>query len=291
MPEGATPDWAVAILLGLLQGLTEFFPVSSSAHLELVPWLAGWDLFGDDGELENAFDIALHVGTLAGAASYLRADIACYGAALWRAVRGRVQREASIAVSLGVSAVPAAVVGVAAQGHLLGLAEQPLLIAGLLAGFGWLLWRTDAAAHERGAQRSQDSYRLRDALAMGLAQAAALLPGVSRSGVTITAARRLGFDRAASARLAFLMSLPLIAGAGVYRFATLADAAPTRTHLQMFVVGGICAAVSSWAGVAAMVRLLARVGARRGSSPFAPFAGYRVALAAVVAAAAISGLR
>ena len=323
------PDPAVAILLGLLQGLTEFFPVSSSAHLEVVPWLAGWDLFDGDNELENAFDVAVHVGTLVGAALYLRADITRYAAALWRGIRGRAERDTLIAVSLALSALPAAAVGVALEDRLLDLAEQPLLIAALLAGFGWLLWRSDVAAHDRGAQRTQDSYRARDALGMGLAQATALLPGVSRSGVTITAGRWLGFDRAAAARLAFLMSLPLIGGAGVYRFATLEDAAPTSAELWLFIVGGLAAAVSSWAGVAAMVWLLDRTGRRSqrspleaeppgeavaraarerseqereatgaatrrfstSRSPFALFAGYRLALAAAVAVVAISGLR
>ena len=328
------PESAVAILLGLLQGVTEFFPVSSSAHLEVVPWLAGWDLFDGDTELENAFDVALHVGTLGGAAVYLRADIARYAAALWRGIRGRAERDTAIAVSLALSAIPAALVGVAFEDRLLDLAEEPLLIAALLAGFGCLLWWSDVAARERGAQRPQDSYRLRDAVGMGFAQATALLPGVSRSGVTITAARRLGFERAAAARLAFLMSLPLIAGAGVYRAVTLADAAPTSAQLRLFIVGGVAAAVSSWAGVAAMVWLLGRNGQRpqrspseaeptgeavaraaRGPnrtrigeqereasgcvtrrlstsrSPFAVFAGYRLALAAAVAIVAISGVR
>ena len=285
------PDAGAAILLGLLQGLTEFFPVSSSAHLEVVPWLAGWDLFEGDSELENAFDVALHVGTLIGAVWYLRADIARYATALWRGIRGRAERDTVIAVCLALSAIPAAVVGVALEDHLLDLAEQPLLIAALLAGFGWLLWRCDAAAHERGAQRPQDAFRLRDAVGMGLAQAAALLPGVSRSGVTMTAGRRLGFGRAAAARLAFLMSLPLIAGAGVYRFATLADTAPTAAQMRLFLIGGVAAAVSSWAGLAAMARLLDRSERHPQRSPFALFAGYRLALAAAVAAVAISGLR
>lgn len=285
------PDSVVAFLLGLLQGLTEFFPVSSSAHLEVVPWLAGWDLFDGDHELESAFDVALHVGTLAGAAWYLRADIARYVAALWRGITGSAEGDTQVAVSLALSAIPAAVVGVALEDRLLDLAERPLLIAVLLAGFGWLLWWSDVAARARGVQRPQDSYRLRDAVGMGLAQAAALLPGVSRSGVTITAGRWLGFDRAAAARLAFLMSLPLIAGAGVYRFATLGDAAPANAELQLFIIGSIAAAVSSWAGVAAMVWLLDLTGRRPQRSPFALFAGYRLMLAAAVAVVAISGLR
>ena len=322
-------DVAAALVLGVLQGLTEFFPVSSSAHLEVVPWLAGWDLFDGDSELENAFDVALHVGTLVGAAWYLRADIVRYATALWTAARTRQLRpvdadpdgtvrdesaagsgpvrsdrgdawldgrerggrDAVVALSLLVSAVPAALVGVSLESRLLGLAEEPLLIAALLAGFGWLLWWSDVSAQRRGAQRPQNSYRLRDALGMGVAQAAALLPGVSRSGVTMTAGRWLGFDRVAAARLAFLMSLPLIAGAGVYRFATLTDAVPTDAQLRLFIVGSIAAALSSWAGVAAMVWLLDRTGRRLQRNPFALFAGYRLALAAAVAVVALSGLR
>lgn len=284
-------DIAVAIMLGLLQGLTEFFPVSSSAHLEIVPWLGGWDLFDGDSELENSFDVALHVGTLVGAALYLRADIALYAVALWRGVRGRPTRHTVVAVGLAVSAVPAALVGLVLEDVVIDLAEEPLLIAVLLVAFGWLLWRSDVSASRRGPQRDQHTYGLRDAAAMGVAQAMALLPGVSRSGVTITAGRWLGFDRAAAARLAFLMSLPIIAGAGLYRGTTLAQAAPSTAHLQLIIIGAAAAVVSSWLGVAAMVRLLDRVGQRPGRSPFALFFGYRVALAAAVAVVALTGLR
>lgn len=284
-------DIAVAIVLGLLQGLTEFFPVSSSAHLELVPWLGGWDLFDGDSELENSFDVALHVGTLAGAALYLRADIARYAVALWRGIRGRPTPDTVVALSLAVSAVPAALVGLAIEDVVLDLAEEPLLIAALLAGFGWLLWWSDTSASRRGSQRNQQTFGLRDAAAMGVAQAMALLPGVSRSGVTITAARWLGFDLGASARLAFLMSLPIIAGAGLYRGATLAQAAPTAAQTQLIVFGAAAAVVSSWLGVAAMVWLVDRAGRHPGRSVFAAFFGYRVLFAAAVAVVVLTGLR
>ncbi len=282
-----------AVVLGLLQGLTEFFPVSSSAHLELVPWLAGWDLFDGDTELENTFDVAVHVGTLVGAAVYLRRDIARYGSALWHAAKSgsvRDRPDAVAALSLVVSAVPAALVGVALEDRLLSLAEKPLLIAALLAAFGWLLWWSDASAT---AGRQQSGFGIRDALTMGIAQAAALLPGVSRSGITMTAARWRGFDRAASARLAFLMSLPLIAGAGVYRAGTL-SAAPTGEQIAMLIVGGLTAAVSSWAGVGMMLWLLRRTDCGSGHerrSPFALFAGYRTAVALAVLVVIVTGLR
>ena len=284
-------DVGIAIVLGLLQGLTEFFPVSSSAHLELVPWLAGWDLFDGDNDLENSFDVALHVGTLAGAALYLRADIARYAAALWRGIRGRPTPHTVVAISLAVSAIPAALVGLALEDVVLDLAEEPLLIAALLVAFGGLLWWSDVTASRRELGRPQHTYGLRDAAAMGLAQAMALLPGVSRSGATITAGRWLGFDRAAAARLAFLMSLPVIAGAGLYRAGTLAEAAPSAAHVQLMVIGAATAVVSSWAGVAAMVRLLDRMGQRPRRSPFALFFGYRAVLAVAVAAVVFSGLR
>ncbi len=284
-------DVVVAILLGLLQGLTEFFPVSSSAHLELVPWLGGWDLFNGDGELENSFDVALHVGTLAGAALYLRADIARYAAALWQGIRGRPTAHTAIAVSLVVSAVPAALVGLVLEDVVLDLAEEPLLIAALLASFGWLLWWSDSAASRGALRRDQHAYGLRDASVMGFAQALALLPGVSRSGVTITAGRWLGFDRAAAARLAFLMSLPIIAGAGLYRGFTLAQTPPSVPELQVIAVGAAAAVVSSWLGVAAMLRLLDRAGRRSVRSPFALFFGYRTALAAAAVVVVLTGLR
>lgn len=284
-------DVGVAILLGLLQGLTEFFPVSSSAHLELVPWLGGWNLFDGDSELENSFDVALHVGTLVGAALYLRTDIAGYAVALWHGIRGRPTRNTVVAVSLAASAIPAALVGLALEDVLLDGAEEPLLIAALLAAFGWLLWWSDATASRRGLQRDQHAFGLRDAAAMGLAQAMALLPGVSRSGVTITAGRWLGFDRAAAARLAFLMSLPVIAGAGLYRGTTLAQAAPAAAEVQLIVIGAAAAAVSSWWGVGAMVRLLDRADRREVRSPFALFFGYRLVLAVAVAAVVLSGVR
>ena len=294
-----------AVILGLLQGLTEFFPVSSSAHLELMPWLVGWDLFGGDAEMENTFDVAVHVGTLVGAAVYLRRDIARYASALWRAVRSGVLRgrpdasdrpnppdrsDAIVALSLAVSAVPAALIGVALEDRLLSLAEEPLLIAASLAGFGWLLWWSDARAT---AGRQQSEFGIRDALTMGAAQAAALLPGVSRSGVTMTAGRWLGFDRAAAARLSFLMSLPVIAGAGVYRAGTL-SAAPTGSQIAVLSVGGVTAALSSWAGGAAMLWLLRRTGSgppNKRRSPFALFAGYRTAVAIVVLLVIVTGLR
>lgn len=301
-----------AIVLGLLQGLTEFFPISSSAHLELVPWLAGWDLFDGDSVLENTFDVALHVGTLAGATAYLRRDIARYAKALWytAAAKGRTahtgdsddamlaaarnRADATIAVALVLSVVPAALVGVALERRLLSLAEEPMLIAALLAVFGGLLWWSDSRALERNAQRSHQQFGLRDALGMGVAQALALLPGVSRSGITMTAGRWLNFERAAAARLAFLMSLPLIAGAGVYRAGTLAAAAPTAPQIAMFVVGGTAAAASSWVGVGAMLRLMDRPAVQSAStlrSPFALFAGYRIVVAAAVVLVVVTGLR
>ena len=194
---------------------------------------------------------------------YLRADIARYAVALWRGIRGNPTPHTVVAVSLAVSAIPAALVGLALEDVVLDLAEEPLLIAALLAAFGWLLWRSDATASRRGLQRSQHTYGLRDAAGMGLAQAMALLPGVSRSGVTITAGSMAGLRPRSGSAVGVPHELagdrrggPLPRGhAGTGR-------SQRGAQVQLIVIGAATAVLSSWAGVAAMVRLLDRMGQR-----------------------------
>lgn len=264
-----------AILLGITQGLAEFLPISSSGHLELVPWLFGWDDFGGDTDLENAFDVALHVGTLVGAMAYLWSDVVKYTVAgLGAATRRREwDLDARIAWFLLASAVPAAVAGVLLEDLLLDLAENVTMIAVLLIVFGVLLLVADRLPTARGDHRGRDmtDFGLRDALKMGAGQACALLPGVSRSGVTITVGRALHFDRNATARIAFLMSLPLIAGAGVYRgLSVVSDGFPSELA-GGFIAGMIAAAVTGWFAVWGTLRFVR-------SRTFAPFVVYRVAM-------------
>ena len=251
-----------AIVLGVVQGLSEFFPISSSAHLELTRWLFGWEELS--GELETSFDVAVHLGTLVGAVAYLRADIAKYFVALLAPLRLQpLSNDGRIGAFLVASAVPAGLVGVALADQI-NSREGIAAIAVALIVFGLLLLIADRMPSRRG----QDDFALRDALAMGLGQALALQPGVSRSGAALTVSRLLGFERDAAVRLVFLMSLPVIAGAGLF---SLSDADIPSTFLVPFVWGAVASAVTGWVAVWGMLRLVR-------SHSFTPFVCYRVIL-------------
>lgn len=244
-----------ALLLGIVQGITEFLPVSSSGHLALVPWLFGWDDFAGDPALENAFDVSLHLGTLVGAAAYLRDDIRRYGTALLSSVAGRSHdaTDARIGGILLVTVLPAGLIGLLVLSSTTDLGDRTWLVAVSLIGFGLLL----GAADRRPGDRDPGSLRVRDALLLGVAQGLAFQPGVSRSGAALTAARLLGIERVAAARLVFLMSLPVIAGAGLV---SAFDVRVPSEWWSTFAVGTLAAAVSGWFAVHGMLRLLARRG-------------------------------
>jgi len=244
-----------ALLLGIVQGITEFLPVSSSGHLVLVPWLFGWDDFAGDPALENAFDVSLHLGTLVGAAAYLRDDIRRYGTALLASVAGcsHDATDARIGGILLVTVLPAGLIGLLVLSSTTDLGDRIWLVAVSLIGFGLLL----GAADRRPGDRDPESLRVRDALLLGAAQGLAFQPGVSRSGAALTAARLLGIERAAAARLVFLMSLPVIAGAGLV---SAFDVRVPSDWWSAFAVGTLAAAVSGWFAVHGMLRLLARRG-------------------------------
>ncbi|MCP4793718.1 MAG: undecaprenyl-diphosphate phosphatase [Actinomycetia bacterium] len=244
-----------ALILGIVQGFTEFLPVSSSGHLALVPWLFGWDDFGGDQSLENAFDVALHLGTLVGVIAYLRDDIRRYGVALLSSAAGRPHdiSEARVGGLLLVTAVPTGLIGVLVLSSTADLGDRTWLVAVCLIGFGLLL----GAADRRPGDRDPDSLRVRDALVLGLAQGLAFQPGVSRSGATLTAARVLGLERVSAARLVFLMSVPVIAGAGLL---SAFDVRVPSDWLPAFAVGTLTAAVGGWFAVHGMLRLLSHRG-------------------------------
>ena len=244
-----------ALLLGIVQGITEFLPVSSSGHLALIPWLFGWDDFAGDPALENAFDVSLHLGTLVGAAAYLRDDIRRYGTALLASVAGRSHdaTDARIGGILLVTVLPAGLIGLLVLSSTTDLGDRTWLVAVSLIGFGLLL----GAADRRPGARDPGSLRVRDALLLGAAQGLAVPPGVSRSGAALTAARLLGIERVAAARLVFLMSLPVIAGAGLV---SAFDVRVPSEWWSAFAVGTLAAAVSGWFAVHGMLRLLARRG-------------------------------
>jgi undecaprenyl-diphosphatase len=272
-----------AIVLGIVQGLSEFLPISSSGHLILVPELFDWTELTDHPSLNKTFDVALHVGTFVGAAWYFRHDLARYISAAWRSVRQRTIRtvDERMAWLLLVSAIPGAIVGATLEGVIEDNLGQPVLIGVMLIVFGVVLLFADRLP----ARRHQDDFRLRDALLMGTAQAVALQPGVSRSGITISMGRWLAFDRGAAARLSFLMSLPIIAGAGLFEGAeVIANGGIPDDYVAPFVWGMLAAAVSSFLVIGWLLRFLQ-------TRSFAPFVVYRVVVGAAVILIFATGLR
>jgi len=257
-----------AIVLGIVQGLSEFLPISSSGHLELTRWLFGWDDLSPD--LETSFDVAVHLGTLLGAIAYLRKDIINYIVAGFAPLRGQpLGTDGRIAWFLVASAVPAGITGVLLKDQIADL-DSIAMIAVMLIVFGLLLLVADRLPE----RRSLDEFTLRDALLMGVGQALALQPGVSRSGATLTVSRFVGFERDAAARLVFLMSLPIIAGAGVF---SLADADIPSDFWPPFLWGMAASAVTGWVAVWGTLRLVR-------TRTFQPFVIYRVAAGVAVLA-------
>ncbi|MDH3753544.1 MAG: undecaprenyl-diphosphate phosphatase [Acidimicrobiia bacterium] len=265
-----------AIVLGAVQGFTEFFPVSSSGHLVIVPWLFGWDDF-DDESVQKAFDVAVHLGTLVAVVHFFRRDIGrlvVEGIAVATGRRRPASVDGRLAWLLVLATVPAAVVGVVANDLINDLDDELWLIALMLIVFGIVLFIADRLIPSRSA----DSFAGRDATAMGIGQSLALQPGVSRSAVTISVARRLGFDREAAARLAFLMSMPLIVGAAVFQFNDVGGLDGIPSDLRWpFIVGIVTSAVTGWLAVWGTLRLVQ-------TRSFAPFVVYRIALGVLVLA-------
>jgi undecaprenyl-diphosphatase len=269
--------------LGIVQGLTEFLPISSSGHLILVPELFDWTELTRRPSLNKTFDVALHVGTFAGAGWYFRHDLARYIAAAWRSLRRRAVQSVDerIAWLLLISAIPGAIVGAALEGVIEDHLGQPVLIGVMLVVFAFVLYLADRMP----GPRHQDDFRLRDALLMGGAQAVALQPGVSRSGITISMGRWLAFDRTAATRLSFLMSLPIIAGAGLFEgFEVARDGGIPDNYVAPFLWGMLAAAISSFLVIALLLKFLQ-------THTFTPFVIYRVVAGALVVVIFATGLR
>jgi undecaprenyl-diphosphatase len=243
---------AHAIILGIVQGLAEFLPVSSSAHLALVPWLFHWD---DPG---LAFDVALHVGTLIAVLWYFRAQ----WVALVRAVLGKgTPEERRRVVFLIIATIPGAIAGLALEKYADSTFRDPRLIATVLIVMGVLLWWVDKSA---ASDRSLPTMTARDALLVGLAQMFAIVPGVSRSGSTITAGRALRFTREAAAAL---LKLPHV-------LRTEGVTAP-------LAAGVVASAVSGWLAIAVLLRFVVR-------RSYGVFAAYRIIIGLIVLGIAFS---
>ena len=259
-----------AVILGIVQGLTEFLPISSSGHLQLVPWLFDWKDFEGNQDLANAFDIALHIGTLVGAVAYFWSDILRYLRAgvgsLSPANRTNgLSTDARVGWLLIVATIPAGITGVFLE-EVLKSDDKIWLTATVLAVFGVVL----ALADRLRGERKVDSFQLKDALAIGIGQALALQPGVSRSGITITVARILKFDRVNAARLSFLMSLPIIAGAGLFKYVDIGGLNGIPSDMKAaFAAGMIASAITGFLAVWGLLKILAK-------ATFNGFALYRV---------------
>ena len=255
-----------AIVLGLVQGLTEFLPISSSGHLILVPWLFGWNDFNDI-EIQRAFDTALHLGTLVAVLFYLRSDLVPYVREGIKVVVAPNKANKIIgrrAWMFVLSAVPAGIAGALAESWITEKLGTPALIAVSLMLFGVVLvW-----ADRQTGTRDMESFTTRDALLIGAAQVLALNPGTSRSGITITAARKFGFSRDAAARVSFLMSVPVIGGAVLLKLTKLAKDGIPEGLLTPMIVGIIASGISGWIAMWGMIRLLR-------SRSFSPFVMYR----------------
>jgi len=247
-----------AIVLGILQGLTEFLPVSSSAHLTLTPWLMGWS---DPG---LAFDVALHLGSLVALLVYYRQDwIMIIKGAVAGDPRGR-----RLLIRLIAASVPGAILGFLFEKQAETVFRSPLLIAVTLAVMGLALWIIDLGSAQK---RDLDDITLGDALLIGVAQAFALVPGVSRSGATITVARMLKINRQDAANFSFLMSTPIIAGAGLLKAHEMLRSG--LTHELTF--GFAASAVFSLLAIAMLISYVR-------TRTYRVFAWYRLALAAFI---------
>ena len=255
-------DLVQAIILALVQGITEFLPVSSSAHLLLVPIFAGWP---DQG---LAFDVALHVGSLAAVLIYFRQDIGRMFTAWIASVTRRENNEDSrLAWAVLFATIPVCVAGLLFKDFIAHAMRSPLVSAFGLIFFGlflaWADWR------HRGA-RSEYQMNKWDVLWIGCAQAMALIPGTSRSGITMTAALMLGFTREAAARFSFLLSIPVIVIAGGYEANELIHAQVAVDWTAM-AVGTVVSGISAYLCIYYFLAFINRIGMQ-------PFVVYRIAL-------------
>lgn len=258
--------WLQVVVLAIVQGLTEFLPISSSGHLVLVPSAAGWS---DQG---LAFDVAVHFGSLVAVCVFFRDDIIALlrGGGQLMQLNGQ-EPEARMALAIGIATVPAAIAGFALAGWIEANLRSPSVIVVTLSGYAIVMVLADRLCRR---DKSVVDVRLRDAIVIGCAQALALVPGTSRSGVTISAARMLGFDRLDAARFSFLLSVPVILLATIYEVGGLivGDGAVAWSQLT---VAAVVAAVVAYASIDFFMRFVNRIG-------LLPFALYRLGLAAII---------
>jgi undecaprenyl-diphosphatase len=261
-------DWWQAVVLAVIQGLSEFLPISSSGHLVLVPAFLGWT---DQG---LAFDVAVHVGTLLAVLTYFRSD-------LMKLVTGglsflggdRSDRYGRLAFSLLLATIPVGLVGLLFNGFIETQLRSPFVVAFQLAVFGIVLWLADRFSSRR---RNEMDLPIGEAFLIGMAQALSLIPGTSRSGITMSMGLALGLTREAAARFAFLLAIPGIGLAGAYEgYKFLSAGSPVEGREML--IGLVVSALVGYACIHYFLRFIARLG-------FLPFTLYRLVLAGVIVA-------
>ena len=280
-----------SIILGLVQGLTEFIPISSSAHLIIVPWLFGWN---DPALTSLPFDVALHLGTLLAVLAYFAADwVRLIRAGVASIVERKIGSDPDrrLAWFIIIGCIPGGIVGVLAESKVNDLFHTPgtpikasamIVMAIIIALLGALLLAAERMARHA---RKLEQLTLKDSILIGLAQALAIFPGVSRSGSTITAGLALGLERPAAARYSFLLSAPIIAGAGLKSlydiYKGLGSGAIARGDLLLFPIGFVAAALSGYLVIRFLMRFLQ-------TNSTAIFVYYRWALAVLIIVVALA---
>ncbi len=278
----ALPNWQ-ALVLGLVQGATELLPISSSGHLIFVPWLADWEYLKQNDAFNQTFDVSLHLGTLVAVVIYFREDIIRLAAAWGRTIATRRIEtvDERIAWYVAAATIPASIVGAVGENLIAEKLGEPWQIAILLALFGVLLYVAD----RQPQTKDMSQIGLRAAVAVGLAQTLSLMPGVSRSGITITAGRFLGLDRDSAARFSFLLLVPITFGAVAYKGlgdVVLADLPPGM--VGPFVIGSLASLASALVAISALLGYVRR-------HNYSVFVWYRLLVAAIVLLLIASGVR
>jgi undecaprenyl-diphosphatase len=259
-------SWLQIVVLAIVQGITEFLPVSSSGHLVLVPAVFGWT---DQGLV---FDVAVHFGSLLAVCAYFRDDIVRLLGGGLRVLSGRVDTPiARLALGIALGTVPAAIAGLTLAGWIEAHLRSPAVIVVTLSFYGILMVIADRIGP---SDRSIDDIRVRDAFLIGCAQALALVPGTSRSGVTITAGRFLGIARQDAARFSFLLSVPVIVLASLYESLKFILGDERIAWSELLLGIGVSALVA-YITIGFFMRVVGRIG-------LLPFATYRLLLAALI---------
>lgn len=241
-----------ALVLGIIQGLGEFLPISSSAHLVLVPWALGWQYAG------LTFDVALHIGTLISVVAFFWKDwLTLFSSAITK----KGSQEAALFWYLLLATIPGAAIGYLFEEQAETVLRTPLLIGIMLIVMGIILYWVDRRSP---SIKKIASVSLSDSLLIGLSQALAIIPGVSRSGITMTAGRALGLTRASAARFSFLLSTPIIVGAGLFK---IKDLTPGDLNAA-FLTGVVSSAVVGFISIGFLIKYLSQ-------RSFAVFAWYR----------------